>query len=302
MFMACLIYIMNFTQLRAFDMVVREGSFTRAAEQLSVTQPALTIQVKALEEFYATRLLDRSGRTVMPTADGKALFDITRRLFALEEEARELLTDSNELRRGHLKIAADGPHIVMNMFARFRERYPNVQLHVTLGNTAFVRQQLVERHVDIGVMPNIEDDPAFVGVPLWQHTPVLIVPLSHPWTKRRTITVRELDNQPLVIREDGSNTQRRLNIALQREGIRPDAVLQLGSREAILGAVAAGLGFGVVWQVEAIDDARFHMIVIKDNDIRSTDYVACLKGERNRGVVKAMMTIAKDIHKAGAVI
>ncbi len=292
---------MNFTQLRAFDMVAREGNFTRAAEQLSVTQPALTIQVKALEEFYTTRLLDRSGRTVTLTADGKALFDITRRIFALEEEARELLTASNELRRGHLKVAADGPHIVMNMFARFRKSYPNVQLHVTLGNTAFVRQQLLDRHVDIGIMPNIEDDPAFVGVPLWQHTPVLIVPRAHPWGKRKTVTISDLDNQPLLIREDGSNTQRRLNDALEREGVRPDVVLQLGSREAVLGAVAAGLGFGVVWQVEAIGDARFHMMVIKDDDIHSTDYVACLRGERNRGAVKAMMTIAKEIHETGTV-
>lgn len=265
-------------------------------------QPALTIQVKALEEFYATRLLDRSSRAVTPTADGKALFDITRRIFALEEEARELLTASNELRRGHLKVAADGPHIVMNMFARFRKNFPNVQLNVTLGNTTFVRQQLLDRHVDIGILPNIEDDPAFVGVPLWQHTPVLIVPRSHPWKKRKSVTIKELDNQPLLIREDGSNTQRRLNIALEREDVHPDIVLQLGSREAVLGAVSAGLGFSMVWQVEVIGDARFHIIVIKDNDIHSTDYVACLKGERNRGAVKAMMTIAKEIHATGTVV
>lgn len=293
---------MNFTQLRAFDMVAREGSFSRAAVQLGLTQPALTIQVKALEEAYGVRLFDRTGRSVKPTADGAALFDMTRRLFAVEEEAQELLNASHELRRGHLRVAADGPHIVMGMFARFRRRYPDVRLLVTLGNSASVRQNLLDQHVDIGILPGVENDPTFSCVRLWQHAPVLIVPLDHVWAKKRSVTVAELDGQPMLYREEGSNTQRQLDAAIRRAKVRPRVVLELGSREAVLGAVAAGLGFGVVWKVEVIGDRRFHMIDIKDAEVQSTDYVACLKGDRNRGVVRAMMAIAEEIHETGAVM
>jgi LysR family transcriptional regulator, low CO2-responsive transcriptional regulator len=293
---------MNFTQLKAFDMVAREGSFSRAAEQLGLTQPALTIQVKALEEAYGVRLFDRARRRVALTEDGRGLFDVTRRLFALEEEAQEMLAASHELRRGHLRVSADGPHIVMGMFARFRRRYPNVRLLVTLGNSASVRKALLEQRVDIGILPGVENDPTFVSLPLWQHTPVLIVPWSHPWAERSSVTVDELHGQPMLMREEGSNTQKVLDAALKRTGAQPRVVLELGSREAVLGAVAAGLGFGMVWKVEVTGDRRFHAIDIEDEEVRSVDYVSCLRGELSRGVVRAMMSIAEEIHESGAVM
>lgn len=293
---------MNFTQLKAFDMVAREGSFSRAAEQLGLTQPALTIQVKALEEAYGVRLFDRARRRVVLTEDGRGLFDVTRRLFALEEEAQEMLAASHELRRGHLRVSADGPHIVMGMFARFRRRYPNVRLLVTLGNSASVRKALLEQRVDIGILPGVENDPTFVSLPLWQHTPVLIVPWSHPWAERSSVTVDELHGQPMLMREEGSNTQKVLDAALKRTGAQPRVVLELGSREAVLGAVAAGLGFGMVWKVEVTGDRRFHAIDIEDEEVRSVDYVSCLRGELSRGVVRAMMSIAEEIHESGAVM
>jgi LysR family transcriptional regulator, low CO2-responsive transcriptional regulator len=131
---------------------------------------------------------------------------------------------------------------------------------------------------------------------------VLIVPLDHPWARRRSIRIAELDGQPMLTREEGSNTQRKLEAALKRAGVRPKVVLELGSREGVLGAVAAGLGFGVVWKVEASGDARFQMLEIRDSDMQSVDYVACRKSERNRRVVRAMMEIAETVHKTGAVL
>ncbi len=293
---------MNFTQLRAFDMVARESGFSRAAAMLGLTQPALTIQVRQLERSYGIKLFDRAGRNVSMTPAGRALFDVTRRLFALEEEAQELLTASHELLRGHLLVAADGPHIVMGMFVRFLRRYPAVRISVTLGNTAHVRQQLMERRVDVGILPAIESEPAFVSVPLWQHTAVLIVPHGHAWARRKSVRIAELNNQPMLMRESGSNTQRLLEASLRRAGVKPRVVLELGSREGVLGAVAVGLGLGLVWKVEAMNDPRFKMLELPDAGLRSTDYVVCLKGERNRRTVRAIMEIAEAIHETSAVL
>lgn len=293
---------MNFTQLRAFDMVAREGSFTRAAAMLSLTQPALTIQVRLLEEGYGVKLFDRAGRSVSLTPAGRALFDVTRRLFALEEEAQEMLTASYELRRGHLRVAADGPHIVMGMFVRFLRRYPEVRVSVKLGSTTYVRRQLEERHVDIGILPSIDDDPSFVGVPLWVHSPVVIVPHGHVWARRKSVRLSQLQGQPLMRREEGSYTQRVFDAALKRAGVETRPVLELSTREGVLGAVAAGLGLGVVWKVEAMNDPRFRMLDLLESGMQSTDYVACLHGERNRRVVRAMMEIAEAIHQTGAVL
>jgi aminoethylphosphonate catabolism LysR family transcriptional regulator len=294
--------MMNFTQLRAFDAVAREGSFSKAAAALGVTQPALTIQVKALEDTYGIKLFERSGRSVAVTDLGRSLFDLTRRLFGVEEQAEELLTASRELRRGNLRVAADGPHIVMGMFARFLKRYPSIRLSVSMGNTRFVYQQLVERRCDVAILPGVGDDPHIASVPLWHHKAALIVPLGHPWARRRSVRIHELEGQPMLMREEGSTTQRKLDAALGQAEVTPRVVLELGSREAVCEAVAAGLGVGLVWQIEAMGETRFKTLTIRDADVSSTDYVACLKNERNRPIVRAMVEIAEAIHETRAVL
>ncbi len=110
---------MNNTQLKAFHAVAGQRSFSKAADSLRLTQPALSIQVKALEDRYGVKLLHRNGRYVNLTETGTRLFSISQRLAALEEHARDVLSASHELEQGHLRIAADGPHIVMGLFARF---------------------------------------------------------------------------------------------------------------------------------------------------------------------------------------
>ena len=107
------------TQIRAFDAVAHHGSFSRAAEALGLTQPAVTIQVKALEERYGVKLLERSRRSVRLTEMGERLFRMSRRYSSLEEQMREILTESSELESGQLSLTADGPHIAMGVFARF---------------------------------------------------------------------------------------------------------------------------------------------------------------------------------------
>ncbi|MCR3846219.1 LysR family transcriptional regulator, partial [Pseudomonas aeruginosa] len=109
---------MNLFQLRAFDAVAREGSFTRAAERLCISQPAVTGHVKALEEHYQVTLFRRTARRIELTEEGSRLVAITRTLFALEEEAEALLDANRQLVSGRLEVAADGPHLVMPMLAR----------------------------------------------------------------------------------------------------------------------------------------------------------------------------------------
>lgn len=291
---------MKITQLRAFDAIAREGSFSKAAASLGLTQPALTIQITGIERAYGVRLFDRIGRRVELTETGRALFDTTTRLFELEDAAREMLTASRALTGGRLRVAADGAHIVMGLFARFMELYPRVQLSVTLGSTRFVRDELIERRVDIGILPSVGGDPAFEALAIWRHSPVLIVPHGHRWAKRKSVSIHELDGQPMVMRKEGSNTQKELDAALARAGVKPRVVLELGAREGVLGAVAAGLGMGVIWHVEAKGDTRFATLELTDARMSPMDYIACLNSERGRRVVRAMMDVARETFPPGA--
>lgn len=283
------------TQIRAFDAVAREGSFSRAADLLGLTQPALTIQVKALEETYGVKLLHRQGRSVRLTEVGERLFKMSRRFSGLEEQMRETLAASQELQHGQLRLTADGPHIVMGLFARFLARYPSVQLSVAMGNTRFVRQQLLERRTDIAILPGIKGHAQLHMAPLWHHTGVLIVANDHPWASRRSIDVQELNAQPMIAREEGSMTQRYVREALNKAGVKPRIVLELGSREAVCEAVAAGLGIAIIWELEAYGSSRFRTLALRNTKLRSTDYVACLKSEAMRQSVRAFFEIATSL-------
>src|SRR4051812_46790265 len=124
---------MNHAQLRAFHAVADAGGFTRAAAALHVSQPTLSAQVGALESAYGVRLLERRGRGATPTELGRALLDLTRRLFALEAEAEQLLAATRELRSGHLRVGADAPYHIIAALAEFGRRYPGVRLSLATG-------------------------------------------------------------------------------------------------------------------------------------------------------------------------
>ncbi|WP_049796586.1 LysR family transcriptional regulator substrate-binding protein [Cupriavidus pinatubonensis] len=127
---------------------------------------------------------------------------------------------------------------------------------------------------------------------LWKHTAVLIPSHSHPWAERDEVTLAELRDQPMVRRESGSMTQKAIDEALRRAGVRPRFTHELGSREALCEAVSAGLGCGIVWDSEAQASERFRTIRLQSEPIHSTDYLSCLKSELSRQVIQALYRVA----------
>jgi aminoethylphosphonate catabolism LysR family transcriptional regulator len=283
---------MIYTQIRAFDAVAREGSFSRAADVLSLTQPALTLQVKALEARHGLKLLHRDGRGVRLTEAGERLFTLSRQLASLEEMIDDTLATSSEIQRGELRLAVDGPHIVMGLFAQFLARHPQVRLSVSMGNTQVVRQRLLDRHVDVGILPRIADHPRVHAVPLWIHRGLLITAHDHRLADRKVVSLTELEGEAMIGREDGSTTQALVDAAFARHGVKARKVLELGSREALVEAVAVGLGCGIVWELEALASSRVRAIPIENDELTTTDYIACLKSERERAIVKAIFAEA----------
>lgn len=283
---------MLYTQIRAFEAVARIGSFVGAADALGLSQPALSIQVRALEAAYGVVLFQRRGRSIRLTRAGRELFELSRQFMRLEEEISAMLQTGCRLDDSRLKLAFDGPHITMPILARFRERYPGVQVAVTMGNTRAVRQLLLDQQVDIAILPRMSDDPRFYSLPLHRHQAVVLVGKGHRWSGRRRMSIFDLDGQPMVAREAGSNTQRCVDEGLNRLGIKPDIVLRLGSREAVKEAVAANLGFGIVWECEARGATDLHVIRLMESSIESTDFIACPKEEVRRWPIKAFFDIA----------
>ncbi|MGO1117667.1 LysR substrate-binding domain-containing protein [Rhodovibrionaceae bacterium A322] len=282
---------MNYIQLRAFHAVALEGSFTRAAEALHLTQPTLSGQVKELEETYGIKLFERRGRGIELTELGRALFDVSRRHFALISEAEELLVSARGLVRGTIRIFADAPYLLMPALAAFKRRYPGIRPEITFGNSKQVTSALFDRRCDVGILPEIDRDSRLYVQPFVTGHLVAFVDRGHPWSRRRSIKLEELGTEQLVLREKGSSTRVILERALGQQGITLRDPMEIGSREAVREAVAAGLGIGVVAESEFIQDERLHLLQLKGHGLKHSTSVACLLERRNVRVVSAFLDV-----------
>ena len=284
----------NHAHLRAFHAVAAEGGFSRAAQARNVSQPTLSGQVGALEERYGIKLFERRGRGVEPTDLGRALFDVTRRMFAQELEAEQLLVAARGLTSGQLRVGADAPYNVIPMLAAFNRRYPGIQLSLTFGNTGQVQEDLLRRRCDVAVLPDLEPDERLHAVPVRRDRLVAFVERGHPWAARRSIRLTELAGQRLILREPGSNTRAVLDRAMTRAAVIPKNSLEIGSREAVREAVAAGLGAGVVFESEFGRDDRLHRLTLRDVEIEAVEYAACLAERRTVRAVRAFFELVEE--------
>jgi aminoethylphosphonate catabolism LysR family transcriptional regulator len=282
---------MNYAQLRAFHAVAAEGGFVKAARKLNVTQPTLSEQVKQLEATYGVQLFERRGRRSEPTDLGRALLDVTRRFFAVEQEAAQLLTAARGLKRGRLRVAADAPYLVMPLLAAFGRRHPGIELQLTFGNGEAVLAALRERRADLGVLPDVEQERGLALVALERGQLVLLVGRAHPWARRRSVALAELAGERLIQREEGSTTRAILDRALAAAGVKPATNWVVGSREGLREAVAEGLGIGAVFESEVGHDERVHVVTVRDRSLATTEYLACLAERKGDRVIGAFLEL-----------
>lgn len=282
------------SQLRAFHAVATEGSFTRAAQLLNVTQPTLSGQVRALEERFGVRLFDRRRRRIEVTDIGRNLLDITFRMFSLELEAVQVLSAAHALKRGHLRIGADAPYHSVPFLSAFHRRYPDLRLSMTMGNTKSLLDDLLDQRCDVAIAANVKTDSRIFALPFRQDHFIAFVDRAHPWARRRSVKLGDLAGQRLLLREPTSNTRQTFDAAIARSRIVLGEILEIGSREAIKEAVAAGLGVGVIAQSELGDDLRLKALPFEGEQITSTEFVACLQERKGSPLVKAFLAVVKD--------
>ncbi|MEQ8664956.1 MAG: LysR substrate-binding domain-containing protein [Rhodospirillales bacterium] len=277
------------TQLRAFHAVATNGSFTRAAQVLRVSQPTLSGQVRALEDSYGTELFQRRGRGIEITDLGRALLEVTRRYFTAEAEAEQLLATARGLTAGTLRVRADSPYAVIPLLAVFSRRYPRVDTQISFGNSREVLADILDQSADIGFLPDVEGDDRLHVVPVQRDQLVFMVHRGHAWAQRRAVGFEAIADETLLLREKGSRTRAVLEAALAERQVSPGHVLEIGSREAIREAVAAGLGVGVVNDGEFGHDDRLSKLGISGTRLAVTEYAACRKDRRGAGAVAALL-------------
>ncbi|MBB4863154.1 aminoethylphosphonate catabolism LysR family transcriptional regulator [Pseudomonas nitritireducens] len=281
-------------QLKAFHAVAVHGSFTRAAERLFLTQPAISDQVRKLEERYGVLLFHRNKRSVRLTELGERLLAVTQRLFVIEAEAQELLQESSALQTGSLTLAVDAPVHVLPQIARFCQRHPGIRVKLETGNTDESLQRLFDYQADLALLGREVQDERLLTFTLRSDPIVAFVGRSHPWAGRESIELADLDDMPLVLREQGSVTRQMLEAEMARAGLRIRPAIEVEGREASLEAVAVGIGVGVVSAAELGADARVHALPILDCHWRMSETLVCLREQSTRRIVATFLDLVKE--------
>jgi DNA-binding transcriptional LysR family regulator len=250
--------MLGLPQLRVFWAVVRTGSFTKAAEGLGVTPPAVSVQIRRLERQCGTRLFERVGRRVRLTPPGEMLRPYVQNIFTLAEDAERALQGA-EFHATRLRIAAT-PTTAGYYFAAFwnrvRRRYPHLQLDLSIHNSRGVTERILALEDDLGMLGGDVDHPDIVLQPFGRDPVVAVVPSGHPLAKQRRVTLHALGKEVLILREPGSATRTLLERRLREAGIETHATLELASTEAIKQAVEAGAGVGVLGAAVVRRDVR----------------------------------------------
>jgi aminoethylphosphonate catabolism LysR family transcriptional regulator len=251
--------MLGFSQLRAFEAVTRTGSFTKAAERLRVSVPAVSLQIRQLERDHGVRLFDRVGRRVRLTPAGEALRQYAERIFTLVHDAERALQGAGDFRGTRLRLAATptaAGYYLAPFWKRLRRRYPGLQLEVSVHNTRTVRQRLLALEDDLGMLGGATEDGALIVRPFARDTMVAVVSREHPWAKRKSVTLQALGREPLILREPGSAGRETVERALRTAGIEPHTVMEMTSTEAIKQAVEANGGVGILARAVVQRDVR----------------------------------------------
>ncbi|RQS16012.1 LysR family transcriptional regulator [Burkholderia sp. Bp9002] len=227
---------MNFTHLAAFLAVVEAGSVTGASVRLHVSQPALTREIRELEERLGVTLFDRRPRGMSPTEAGRLLASYATRIFSLADEAEAALDEFSGLVRGHLKLAASrtiGSYLLPATLDQFCSLYPGVTLDVAEMNTEQVETTLLTYERQLGFVEGAYDTTAFDSVVLGQDTLIAVVAPSHPLARKRKICMRDIAGYDVLSREPGSGTRNVVEAAFAQHGLDFAPRLSVGSAEAM---------------------------------------------------------------------
>ncbi len=281
--------------LRSFHAVATQGSFTRAAEALHITQPTLSGQVKELEERYGIKLFIRHGRHIELTDIGKSALVITRKLFRHEEDVEQLLMSARALTTGNLLVAADAPYLVTPLLAQFQRIYPGIQISIQYGNSRQLMTWLESGRCDIALLPNVpEGDDRLFSIPLEPGRLVAFVSENHVWAERRSISMQELLEQRIILREHGSRTRSIFEEAVKTSGGHLEQVMEITGREGVREAVAAGFGVGIIAEHELVADARLHALHVSNASLIHAEYIICLRERRNLRVTEAFLDMIQS--------
>jgi LysR family transcriptional regulator, transcriptional activator of the cysJI operon len=294
---------MDTRQLAAFCAVVERKSFSQAAERLGVTQPAVSLQIRSLEQRLGRQLLDRSGRRVEPTEAGLRLYASAQRLLQAEEQMlEELESDDEGVVTGSLELGAStgpGGTVVPVLLCEFQERHPDVRVRLSVSDTQTVVAQVADRELELGIVGAGRRHRGVTFDPFFRDEVVLAVPAAHAFAGK-TVTLEQLRGEPLIVMQDGAGVRQVIEDELRKGGTRLrdlDVRLELGLQESVRSAVLAGHGVTFISRLAIESDVAAGLLAtarVRGLDPVREIFLARATGRSETRAARAFLAFARE--------
>ncbi len=243
----------SFRELEAFCKVVELESFSKAAEAVFLVQASVSERIASLERKIGTRLLDRLGRKVIPTAAGELLHKHATLLLEMKDTAQLEIECFLGLEQGEISMGGStipGEYILPDLIGRFNQKYPHLAVKLTIADSTEIENRVLAGKLEIGVIGSKSLHPNLLCQQLWRDELVLAVPIRHPWARRKAVSLQELRKTPFILREEGSGTLKILEAYLRESGADGINALQVsarfGSSTAVKEGIKSGLGLSIL--------------------------------------------------------
>jgi LysR family transcriptional regulator, low CO2-responsive transcriptional regulator len=264
---------MDFDQLETFLEVARLSSFSRAAEKRFRTQPAISSQIRALEEEVGAKLLDRSGGRVSLTASGKLFLKYAEDTLESRRTVLRSIAETERVPRGEIIVGANEGtclHILPEVFAEFKKRYPDVAVNIKRADYGKILESVIDNSVDFGVVSLPVTDPRLTVVLIHRDELIIIAPPHHPLAKMKSAALAEVAKFPLVLPKAGHTRDALENLFHERR-LKPRYAMELDSSELLKRFVAADVGIGFIARSNVLEDTRAGVLAaisISDAQVR----------------------------------
>jgi DNA-binding transcriptional LysR family regulator len=250
---------MELKYIEIFCAVVELKSFSKAARSLRLTQPTISIHIKALEDEFSTRLFDRMGRNILPTEAGETLYRYAKEIVRIKEQARLAMDKLGEGMAGRLIIGAStipGEYILPPLLGRFKRLFPEIVPTLKIGDSGDIHRSVLDGDVDVGIIGAATKDSNIVTKRFLEDELVLVAAADF---KDASVDDRKLREIPLLIREEGSGTRTALETSLDRIGLKMEGinvVAEIGSSQALIEAVRSGMGLAFISRISVLKEMK----------------------------------------------
>jgi DNA-binding transcriptional LysR family regulator len=259
--------------LEAFYLVIKRKSFTRAAEELNVTQPAVTIQVKSLEKLLNIKLIQHIGKRVQMTEAGELLYQYAEKIFDLVSDANEKMGDFKKLMRGTLQIGTTknyARYIMPSLLSEFQRRFPRIKVILDEGNSEDMAKSVLEKKNELALISQLNLDRKIKSIFFSTVEFVLVASPEHRFSQRKSISLRELNGEPVILREKGSGSRTAILRKFQEYGIWPSVIIEASSLDFIVGYVKQNKGVSFMFKPdikEELEKGTLKVIIIEEGNI-----------------------------------